>query len=527
MSEQLPIAEAGVATIDEVRRQWLKVGLPLAVGLAVLAVAFAPEIAAAVQVWSYSTAFNHCFLVLPVAAYLLYERRDIVAAAVPRPAPLIAIASVPVALGWFLAERAGIMEARQLLAMLLVQILVMAAIGPRIWRRLSAPLLYLFFLIPMGEYATPWLQSFTVHFVDAGLSLLRIPHFIDGIGIEIPEGRFYIAEACAGLRFLIASVAFGAFYGCVVYVSPVRRLLFLAASLVVPVIANGFRALGIIVLGHLIGSAEAAAVDHVLYGWIFFSIVTALLILVGLPFRQTRRTVPPRTPSLLKVRAGAAATAAVIVAIAAISPRLLADRLDGAAAFGSGAAQLDLPIMPPAGCSPVQPADTGILQSIGRSDEAALTRNYRCANGTIALRLFVFPPRAGAGPVFTAFRGTSFVPGWEEVALNTRRFNERGVSQTWRISDLSRPGYYASVASTLWIDGRPSSGGMSTRFRLAGAALRGADVPPVVAVVATGDESSPRSSDAAIERFLRDAGGLAGLVSPSASRAQTAIAAPR
>jgi hypothetical protein len=32
--------------------------------------------------------------------------------------------------------------------------------------------------------------------------------------------------------------------------------------------------------------------DHILYGWLFFSIVTVLLILVGLPFRQDTRHVP-------------------------------------------------------------------------------------------------------------------------------------------------------------------------------------------------------------------------------------------
>src|SRR5581483_7572977 len=65
-----------------------------------------------------------------------------------------------------------------------------------------------------------------------------------------------------------------------------RRIIFLAVSIVVPIIANGFRVMGISVLGYLLSSAEAATADHILYGWLFFSIVSLLLILMGLPFRQ-------------------------------------------------------------------------------------------------------------------------------------------------------------------------------------------------------------------------------------------------
>ena len=59
---------------------------------------------------------------------------------------------------------------------------------------------------------------------------------IDGYTIEIPEGTFYVAEACAGLRFLIASIAFGCLYALLMYRSPVRRTAFIVISIVVPII---------------------------------------------------------------------------------------------------------------------------------------------------------------------------------------------------------------------------------------------------------------------------------------------------
>src|SRR5581483_9036774 len=102
--------------------------------------------------------------------------------------------------------------------------------------------------------------------------------------------------ACAGLRFLIASIAFGTLYSCLIYRSFTRRALFMLASVIIPIIANGFRALGIVVLGHVLGSAQAAAADHILYGWLFFSIVILLLIMAGLPFREDTPTAAGTEP---------------------------------------------------------------------------------------------------------------------------------------------------------------------------------------------------------------------------------------
>jgi len=65
-----------------------------------------------------------------------------------------------------------------------------------------------------------------------------------------------------------------------------RRAAFIAVSIVVPILANGLRVMGIVVYGYILGNAEAAIADHLIYGWVFFSLVSIILILLGLPFRQ-------------------------------------------------------------------------------------------------------------------------------------------------------------------------------------------------------------------------------------------------
>ena len=55
-------------------------------------------------------------------------------------------------------------------------------------------------------------------------------------------------------------------------------MLFMAASVIVPVLANGVRAWGTIYIAQSQGVEFAAGFDHIVYGWIFFAVVmTAVL----------------------------------------------------------------------------------------------------------------------------------------------------------------------------------------------------------------------------------------------------------
>ena len=228
----------------------------LAIGLVALALLFHAEIASAVKTWIDSTAYNHCFLVIPIAGFLIWDRRASLRGLTAAPLPLVALLALPLGVVWLAAERLGIMEGRQLVAVPMVEVLILAMFGWRLWLALLGPLLYLYFLVPFGDFLTPQLQDVTTWFIRHGVDILGIPAYIDGYIIEIPEGSFFVAEACAGLRFLIASIAFGVLYSLLMYRTPMRRILFIAASIVVPIIANGFRALGIVVLGHILGSAQ-------------------------------------------------------------------------------------------------------------------------------------------------------------------------------------------------------------------------------------------------------------------------------
>jgi exosortase A len=473
--------------------EWRRVGPSLAFGLILLGVLFNHEVVAAVQTWNASTAYNHCFLVIPISLYLLWDRRQDFTGIPVRPLPAALLAGFPIAVVWLLAERLGIMEGRQLAAVAFAQILFLAVLGSRLWWAMAGPLLYLFFLVPFGEFLTPQLQDVTTFFVRHGLEVIGIPAYIDGYVIEIPQGTFFIAEACAGLRFLIASIAFGCLYALMMYRSPMRRGLFILVSIIVPIIANGFRAIGIVTLGYILGSAQAAAADHVIYGWIFFSLVILLLIALGLPFRQdiiptapVRRSIPRDATTFSDRAAVLAAIGAV--AVAAISPAL--------------STTLSL-----TATQPIAPASIDVGSDCAIQPAAAMpgfrTQRVVCAGVPIDMAWAVFPARSTAGPIMAARRRLAL------AAITAEDFSQSwldGSSRAWQLLAAADPA--SVVGISIWIDGHPVRPGLKMRLRMALNSLLGSGRPPVVvAVIPPIDSAKPapaavRAAEASLTHFL-------------------------
>ena len=166
----------------------------------------------------------------------------------------------------------------------LLQVLILAVLGLQVYRSILFPSLFLFFLVPMGEYLIVPLQHFTTHFISAGLTLLGIPHYTEVNVIQLSNGDYEVAEACAGLRFLIATIAIGALFVHLTYRKWHKIVLFLAATLIIPAIANGFRALGIVLLGYFSDNRIAHGADHLIYGWGFLVAILLALMVIGMRY---------------------------------------------------------------------------------------------------------------------------------------------------------------------------------------------------------------------------------------------------
>ncbi len=443
----------------------------LGLGIAALCAVFFREGRVAVDTWDTSTAYGHCYLILPMTLYLLWDRREIFAERPPRLELVWALLGLPIGAAWLLAERLGIMEGRQLMAVASIELLLLVLLGWRLFAALSGPLLYLFFLVPFGAFLTPMLQRFTAAFSIVGLNLLGIPNYADRFIIETPAGVFFVAEACAGLRFLIAAIAFGVFYALLNFRSTNRRALFIVASIAIPIVANGFRALGIVVLGQILGSAEAAAADHIIYGWVFFSIVMLLLVAAGHPFREYGPAVrPASTPpgpqvgSAMSPLAGALLT----VVLVCIGPALAAG-IDARSVAPQLAAWPDWRLPP--GCAAEGPAvQTG----------SSANFSLRCGEYTFDVQLAAFPARSTAGALVVERRRITEELGAEDSSMTS--LTDVGADRgQWTVVQTTDPNRVTAYAS--WVDGMPVSSGLTARVSQARNSVLGGDHVPVLLTI--------------------------------------------
>ncbi len=229
------------------------------------------------QWWDAST-YNHILLVPPILAWLVRQRWPELAKLAPQawwPGLLLLAGGL---LGWLGGTAAGINTASQLSAVVMVQGAVAALLGPRVVAGLLFPLAYMFFLVPFGDEIVPALQAITAEMAVALTHASGVPAVIDGVFIDTPAGLFEVAEACSGVKFLVAMIALGTLVAHLCFASWKRRAVFMLAAGVVPVLANGVRAWGTIYIAQSQGIEFAAGFDHIVYGWIFFALVMALVL---------------------------------------------------------------------------------------------------------------------------------------------------------------------------------------------------------------------------------------------------------
>jgi exosortase A len=336
--------------------QWRAPLVRLAVAWLGLLALFARDAAHLATLWWTSSTFTHCLFILPIIGWLLWLRRGELAKLTPHawwPGLLWVAAGAGV---WFVGDVASVSLARHLGLVLMLQGCVPALLGPQVTRGVAFPLGYALFLVPAGEELVPPMQTATAEMAMALLRLTGIPAYLDGIFITTPRGYFAVAEACSGVKFLVAMVSIAVLAAHLCFRTWRRRVPFLIFALAVPLLANGLRATSTIWIAEHWGNGFAVGADHVIYGWFFFAIVMALVGWAASPFFDRKADdVPIDGDALLRSPAGKDATAGavlVVLAALALSPFAL-DTLSAARAQRLP----DCPDLTQAGWVAVAPAD--------------------------------------------------------------------------------------------------------------------------------------------------------------------------
>ncbi|MFN3725766.1 MAG: exosortase A [Allosphingosinicella sp.] len=378
---------------------------------------FARDAADMAGIWWNSSTYNHCLLIPPLIAWLVWQRRPELLRLTPR---VWLPGLILVGLGgfaWLLGYAASVGFARHAGLVVILQGVVVTLLGKAVSRGLLFPLAYALFLIPFGDEAVPAMQTVTAEIAMALLDAAGMPAHLEGVFITTAAGYFEVAEACAGVKFLIAMVALGALVANVCFRSWKRRALFMAAAIVVPILANGVRAFATIYVADSAGLEYAAGFDHVVYGGIFFAIVIALILGAAWPFFDRKVGDPWFEPARLQPGPVAADPprrlwrAAGLTAAIACAPLLWESVV--AASGAQAVSRFEMPEVPgwtrvSASGRPWQPVFAG-------ADHLRVAR-YRDAGGREVDLAIVFFARQEEGRELLGFGQGAAGPGWAWTA---------------------------------------------------------------------------------------------------------------
>ena len=310
-------------------------------GCVVLLLVYYQTTASVVAIWLRSETYAHGFLIVPIVLWLVWDRRLDLRGRSARPAPLVALLLLPLGFTWLVAHLVDVLVVQQLAMVGMAIVTAWAVLGHDLGRVLAFPLLFLFFAVPMGEALIPPLMEFTATSTVWLIQHTGIPVYREGLYFTLPTGNWSVVEACSGSRYLIASLTLGVLYAYLTYRSLWRRLLFVLASIIVPIIANSLRAYIIVMLGHLSDMTIATGVDHLIYGWVFFGLVIFLLFWVGSFFRErdpdTDAAVPASGPARSATAASRTTALLLCLALAALWPLLALALSRGGAGAGDSA----------------------------------------------------------------------------------------------------------------------------------------------------------------------------------------------
>ena len=340
-------------------------------------------------IWRRSETFAHAYLVAPISVWLVWRLRHRVAAITPAPQPWMLVPMALAALVWFVGDLAGVNALTQAMFVALLVMAVPAVLGLAVARELAFPLVYLFFMVPFGEFLLPVLMEGTADFTVLAVGLSGVPVYREGLNFVIPSGTWSVVEACSGVRYLIASFMVGSLFAYLNYTSTKRRLIFCVVSLVLPIVANWLRAYFIVMLGHLSGNKLAVGVDHLIYGWVFFGVVITALFMIGARWTEPPASLKPATdgpaPRVVPARLPAWAVALAAAALAAW-PQVLMQQMNRQA-DSVDAVELTLPDLP----GTQAPADGGrAFEPVFQNASALARRSYGVGTANVTVHVAYF-----------------------------------------------------------------------------------------------------------------------------------------
>jgi exosortase len=234
--------------------------------------------------WSIGEDYQHGFIVVPLALFFAYERRwDLEDA--PIKGSWLGLIPMLIGLTSLAIGRLGteLMTMRSGFVFTIIGLVLLLS-GREIFKILAFPLFFLFLMVPLPEsllntIAFP-LQLIAAKFAVWSLQELGIPALVEGNIIHLAHTQLFVAEACSGLRSLMALITLGVVFAHFFKRGAIwSKLLLVASTIPIAIFVNAFRVALTGYLTHHFGQEAAGGAIHDFQG--IFTFGLAFFILLG------------------------------------------------------------------------------------------------------------------------------------------------------------------------------------------------------------------------------------------------------
>ena len=254
----------------------------LAVALGALAAVFLPALAGLYETWSTREEYSFGFLVPLLAGFLLWQRRDRLAATPFEPSAAgVALLAGGLALG-AAARLATAATVAQYAFLLSLAGLALAFVGRRAFALVAGPLGLLVFMLPLPDLLLRDLsQALQLVSSQLGVWMIRLAGvsvYLEGNVIDLGVMKLQVVEACSGLRYLLPLATLGFLTACFFRAPLWQRAALVASTVPITVLMNSARIALVGVTAEHFGRGAAEGLLHDFEGWAIFMGCMAILL---------------------------------------------------------------------------------------------------------------------------------------------------------------------------------------------------------------------------------------------------------